>query len=205
MRREPGPGPRAIRVSPCRRRDSTCYSLCWDCPNRRRATRTSHYPRRAPRSGRWGQVATSTRTSSTGRGPGRDCATVRVRVPGARRSLLPRGRVSLITPEVDSDGGRGKGHAVPYSRYTAPDIAPSSVLFSAITWPHGVRFLTQCLARSHFFSRKAKRIFQLLFHFEEVLRVLAGDSLLSDAASSQTKLGLSATAYCRTPRPVLCR
>ena len=168
-----------------------------------RATCTSHYPRRAPRSGRWGQVATTTRTSSTGRGPGRVYATVRV--PVARRSLLPRGRVPSITPEVDSDGGRGKGHAVTYSRYAAPDLAPSSVLFSAITRPHGVRCLTQCLARSLYFSRKAKRIFQLLIPFEEVFRVLAGNRFLSDAASSHSKLGLSATAYCRTPRPALCR
>ena len=85
-----------------------------------------------------------------GPGPGRVIATVRV--PGARRSLPPRGRVSSLTRKVDSDGGRGKGHAVPYSRYTAPDLAPSSVLFSAITRPHGVRCLTKCLAPSLYFS-----------------------------------------------------
>ena len=123
-----------------------------------------------------------------GPGPGRVIATVGV--TGARRSLPPRGRVPPLTRKVDSDGGRGKGHAVLYSRYTAPDLAPSSVLFSAITRPHGVRCLTKCLAPSLYFSRNPKRIYQLHTPFEEVLRVLAGDRLLSDAASSQTRLGL---------------
>ena len=123
-----------------------------------------------------------------GPGPGRVIATVRV--PGVRRSLPPRGHVSPLTRKVDSDGGRGKSHAVLYSRYTAPDLAPSSVLFSVITRPHGVRCLTKCLAPSLYFSRNPKRIYQLRIPFEEVLRVLAGDRLLSDAASSQTKLGL---------------
>ena len=70
---------------------------------------------------------------------------------------------------------------------------------------HGVRCLTQCLAPSLNFRRKAKCIFQLLIPFEEVVCVLAGDRLLSDATSSHSRLGLSATAYCRSPRPVLCR
>ena len=114
-----------------------------------------------------------------GPGPGRVLATARV--PDARRSLPPRGRVSPHTREVDSDRGRGKGHAVLYSRYTAPDLAPSSVLFSAITRPHGVRCLTKSLAPSLYFSWNPKRIYQLRIPLKK------------------SSAYLLATAYCRTP------
>ena len=197
-----GPGPRAVRVGPCSRRDSTSRFPSETARHCRRALRTSLYPRRAPRSGRWGQVATTTRTSNTGRRPGRVHATVRT--SGARRSSPPRGRVSPLTREVDSDGGRGKGHIVTYSRYTAPEIAPSSVLISAITrqWRSVLDPVNRSLT---LFQPERQAHLTALYCFRRSPSRTCRRPLIVGRRIFAFEIWLLATAYCRTPRPVLCR
>ena len=68
------------------------------------------------------------------RGPGTGAATSR---PLPRRAQGDRCKLEAATLQTSRRSTRMeakvKGHAAPYSRYTAPDIAPRSVLTSEIT------------------------------------------------------------------------